>query len=32
MPYIPHTREDTNSMLTALGISHIDQLFSEIPK
>ena len=31
MPYIPHTNNDIESMLSAIGISSIDELFSEIP-
>lgn len=30
MPFIPHTAEDESSMLKTLGISHIDELFTEI--
>lgn len=32
MPYIPHTKKDVEEMLSTLGISSIDDLFSEIPK
>ena len=31
MPFIPHTEEDINLMLEAIGVSNIDELFSEIP-
>ncbi len=31
MSYIPHTYEDEQSMLHALGLQHQDQLFDEIP-
>lgn len=31
MPFIPHTPEDTQEMLAAIGVSSIDELFSEIP-
>ncbi|MBN1378339.1 MAG: aminomethyl-transferring glycine dehydrogenase subunit GcvPA [Gammaproteobacteria bacterium] len=32
MPYIPHTEEEISSMLSAIGIKQLDQLFDEIPK
>jgi len=32
MPYIPHTDEDTAAMLQTIGISSIDELFSDIPR
>lgn len=31
MPFIPHTDEDTQSMLASMGLKKIDQLFDEIP-
>jgi len=31
MPFIPHTQADIDSMLTAIGISDIEQLFDDIP-
>ncbi len=31
MPFIPHTREDLREMLDAIGIEHVEDLFSEIP-
>lgn len=31
MPFIPHTEEETRSMLEAIGVKHIDELFDEIP-
>ena len=31
MPYIPHTRAEVDSMLDAIGVSSIEQLFDEIP-
>ncbi|HEX3844585.1 MAG TPA: aminomethyl-transferring glycine dehydrogenase subunit GcvPA [Steroidobacteraceae bacterium] len=31
MAFIPHTREDVGSMLAAIGVSSIEQLFDEIP-
>lgn len=31
MPYIPHTPEDIENMLAAIGASGIDDLFDEIP-
>ena len=31
MPYIPHTQEDINEMLEAIGVSSIETLFDEIP-
>ncbi|MBP9721849.1 MAG: aminomethyl-transferring glycine dehydrogenase subunit GcvPA [Gammaproteobacteria bacterium] len=32
MPYIPHTKDDIASMLQEVGVSDIDELFSEIPQ
>ena len=32
MRYIPHTEEDIRQMLASIGVSSIDDLFSEIPK
>jgi glycine dehydrogenase subunit 1 len=32
MPFIPHTREDTEEMLATIGVPAIDSLFDEIPK
>ena len=31
MSYIPHTHEDTEKMLAAVGVSSIAELFSAIP-
>ena len=31
MAFIPHTREDVRSMLEAIGVGSIEQLFDEIP-
>jgi len=31
MPYIPHTQEDTELMLSRIGVDDIDALFDEIP-
>ncbi|MBT8086747.1 MAG: aminomethyl-transferring glycine dehydrogenase subunit GcvPA [Gammaproteobacteria bacterium] len=31
MPFIPHTKKDTEEMLAAIGASAIDDLFDEIP-
>lgn len=31
MPFIPHTREDVSEMLASIGVSHVEELFSEIP-
>ena len=31
MPFIPHTRADTDAMLEAIGVGAIDDLFAEIP-
>ena len=31
-PYIPHTPEDEKEMLSSIGLSSIDELFSDIPK
>jgi len=31
MPFIPHTDQEIRQMLDAIGVSDIDQLFSEIP-
>ncbi|MES9823254.1 MAG: aminomethyl-transferring glycine dehydrogenase subunit GcvPA [Candidatus Thiodiazotropha endolucinida] len=32
MPFIPHTEEDIQEMLTTIGVEHIEALFDEIPK
>src|SRR5437773_1514041 len=32
MPYGPHTADDRARMLTALGISSVDELFADIPR
>ena len=32
MPFIPHTRNETNAMLEAIGVARIDDLFEEIPQ
>lgn len=31
MPFIPHTEEDTTTMLDAIGVQSINELFDEIP-
>ena len=31
MPYIPHTIDDTNTMLASIGVDKIEALFDEIP-
>ena len=31
MPFIPHTEEDTQDMLAAIGARSIDELFDEVP-
>ena len=31
MPFIPHTPEDTEQMLTTIGVARIDDLFDQIP-
>src|SRR5690606_34288970 len=31
MPYIPHTQDDIDDMLNAVGVDSIDALFDEIP-
>jgi glycine dehydrogenase subunit 1 len=31
MPFIPHTEQDVKKMLTAVGVSSIEDLFDEIP-
>jgi len=31
MPYIPHTPDDVQSMLSAIGVASIEDLFDEIP-
>lgn len=31
MPYIPHTDEETQAMLAAIGVAKIEDLFEEIP-
>ncbi len=32
MPFIPHTRDDIQNMLKAIGVESIEQLFDEIPE
>jgi glycine cleavage system pyridoxal-binding protein P len=32
MPFIPHTPDDVEQMLNAIGAKKIDDLFDEIPK
>lgn len=32
MPFIPHTENDTRTMLEAVGVERIEDLFDEIPK
>ncbi len=32
MPFIPHTENDVQAMLKRIGVSHIDDLFDEIPQ
>jgi len=32
MPFIPHTPDDVDQMLAAIGVKSIDDLFDEIPK
>ncbi|HLP00115.1 MAG TPA: aminomethyl-transferring glycine dehydrogenase subunit GcvPA [Fimbriimonas sp.] len=32
MPYVPHTEQDTTSMLATIGAESIDELFREIPE
>jgi glycine dehydrogenase subunit 1 len=32
MPFVPHTTADTREMLTAVGVSSVEELFAEIPK
>lgn len=32
MDYIPHTEDDVNKMLKAIGVSSIDDLFADIPQ
>lgn len=32
MPFIPHTEEDVKSMLAAIGVESIEELFDEIPE
>lgn len=32
MSFVPHTQEDTNTMLEAIGVKEIDTLFDEIPE
>ena len=32
MRYLPHTPEDRHIMMTQIGISHIDELFKDVPK
>ena len=31
MPFIPHTEQDVQEMLDAIGVSSIEDLFDEIP-
>lgn len=31
MPYIPHTQNDVTAMLTAIGVTDVNELFDEIP-
>jgi glycine dehydrogenase subunit 1 len=31
MPFIPHTKKDTDEMLAAIGVSDLEALFDEIP-
>ena len=31
MPFIPHTEEEVQEMLAAIGAASIDDLFDEIP-
>ncbi len=31
MPFIPHTPEDTATMLERIGVRHMDDLFAAIP-
>src|SRR5512146_883585 len=31
MPFIPHTNEDIQAMLTSIGVESVEQLFDEIP-
>jgi glycine dehydrogenase subunit 1 len=31
VPYGPHTDDDRQRMLAALGIGHVDELFADIP-
>ncbi len=31
MPFIPHTQEDIDAMLVAIGVADVDALFDEIP-
>ncbi len=31
MPYIPHTEEDIQAMLAAIGANSVEDLFDEIP-
>lgn len=31
MPFIPHTEQDIKEMLAVIGVSHIEDLFNEIP-
>ncbi|MBT5601055.1 MAG: aminomethyl-transferring glycine dehydrogenase subunit GcvPA [Gammaproteobacteria bacterium] len=31
MPFIPHTKDDEKTMLDAIGVASIDELFDEIP-
>ena len=31
MPFIPHTAEEVDAMLTTIGVGSIEELFDEIP-
>ena len=32
MPFIPHTEDDVEHMLSAIGVESLDDLFDEIPQ
>ena len=32
MPFIPHTRDDVEAMLAAIGVASVEELFDEIPE
>ena len=32
MPFVPHTPQDTQAMLEAVGVASVEELFAEIPK